>query len=269
MKESKNYYVYEYVCPFTNIPFYVGKGKGYRMHYHLKNLNDNTNPHKLNKIKKIIREGRNPIINVVYSDLTESAAFEFEIKLIKKYGRIDIGTGCLTNLSDGGEGQSGWIPSDEYKLKMSKSTKGSKNGMYGKAHSDETREKIRKKAIGRKLTNETKLKKSISMIGNKNHFYQKTHTKESRKKISEAKTGRFVGGKNFTAKTFKFTSPDGIISIIKGEFIKFCIDNNLSVAKMKRFIDKDIIPPLKIKAKNTTIESINCIGWSVSSVNEQ
>jgi len=42
---------------------------------------------------------------------SEADAFEAEIFLILYYGRIDKGTGCLRNLTDGGEGASGTRPS--------------------------------------------------------------------------------------------------------------------------------------------------------------
>ncbi|MEN6292457.1 MAG: NUMOD3 domain-containing DNA-binding protein [Methanobacterium sp.] len=37
------------------------------------------------------------------------------------------------------------VKSEEYRKRMSEATKGNKNGMYGKNHSEETREKIRKR----------------------------------------------------------------------------------------------------------------------------
>ena len=66
--------------------------------------------------------------------MSENDAFAQEKALILKYGRADLGTGTLLNLTDGGEGPSGAI------------------------RSKETREKIRFKNIGRKLSDEIKLK---------------------------------------------------------------------------------------------------------------
>jgi len=263
MNDKKKYYIYEYVDPLTNLPFYVGKGYGKRYLYHLKNLNDNTNPHKTNKIKKLINEGLKPIINLVKTGLTENQSFEFEKKMIKKYGRIDLGTGCLLNLTDGGEGQSGWIPNEKYKNNMSKLTSGERNGMFNKKHSEETKNKMREKAIGRKLNKVFRDKMSENRKGEKNSFYGKKHSKETIDLIRQKKIGKFVGEKNFTSKTFIFISPSNEEKIIKGEFVKFCNENKLSVAKMRRNINKGVIHPPKKNQQSMTIESNNCIGWEV------
>ena len=37
--------------------------------------------------------------------------------VIAFYGRINNDTGCLANLTDGGEGMSGWVPSEETRQK--------------------------------------------------------------------------------------------------------------------------------------------------------
>jgi hypothetical protein len=269
MNNEQKYYVYEYVDPTTNIPFYIGKGQGDRYVYHLKNLSDNTNPYKTNKIKKLLKEGFVPIINLIETGLTETQSFEFEKKLIKKYGRIDLGKGCLVNLSDGGEGQSGWVPTEEYKINMSSLTSGDKNGMFGKTHTEETKNKIREKSIGRKLNDFYRNQMSENRMGEKNSFYGKKHTKESIELIRQKKIGKFIGEKNFTSKTFIFISPHNKEKIIKGGFIRFCNENKLSVAKMKRNINKGIIPPPKKNPQSMTIESKNCIGWEVKIKNEK
>jgi hypothetical protein len=263
MNNKKKYYVYEYVDPLTNIPFYVGKGQGNRYLYHLKNLNDKSNPYKTNKIKKILKEGLMPLINLVKTGLTETQSFNIEKKIIRKYGRIDLSSGCLMNLSDGGEGQSGWIPNDEYKLNMSYYTSGNKNGMFGKNHSDETKNKIREKAVGRKLDDIFKVKMSENRQGEKNGFYGKKHKKETIDLIRQKKIGKYVGSENFTAKTFIFITPFNDEIIVKGEFVKFCNNNNLSVSKMKRNINNGVILPPKKNPQSMTIESKNCIGWEV------
>jgi hypothetical protein len=48
---------------------------------------------------------------------------------------------------------------------MSEAVKGENNGMFGKEHTDETKEKIRAKATGRKQSAETIAKKAESLRG--------------------------------------------------------------------------------------------------------
>jgi len=55
--------------------------------------------------------------------------------------------------------------SKESKKKISDATKGSNNPMYGKKHSEETKQKIREKAIGRIVSEETRKKQSQARKG--------------------------------------------------------------------------------------------------------
>jgi hypothetical protein len=54
-------------------------------------------------------------VKILHENLTENEAFDIEKRLITEYGRLD-NTGCLINLTDGGEGVSGLI----YTLEMKK-----------------------------------------------------------------------------------------------------------------------------------------------------
>lgn len=108
---SNEFYVYSYESPDTFVPFYIGKGKGNRHAYHLleakKEQTFDKNKHKINKIKKILASGSEPVISIVMDNMTEEDAFELEEFLIQEIGRADIGLGTLTNLSNGGEGGKG------------------------------------------------------------------------------------------------------------------------------------------------------------------
>ena len=143
------YYVYVYLNPlksgdynyedihFDYQPFYVGKGEGNRMNYHKCNygLNKCNNKHKVNTIRKILNEGYEPIILKVFNNLTEEEAFFFESELIDMIGRSDLKRGSLTNLTNGGEGMSGYIMSEEQKENIRlKAT--------GRKHSEEFRKMI-------------------------------------------------------------------------------------------------------------------------------
>jgi NUMOD3 motif len=57
--------------------------------------------------------------------------------------------------------------SEEWKQNLSTALSGENNGMWGKTHTDETKEKQRQKAIGRKQSDETKKKKADAVRGSK------------------------------------------------------------------------------------------------------
>lgn len=115
-----NYYTYLYRHPDTLEPFYVGMGKGRRRFAHLKEAKLNPIPesgqHKLNAIRKLLQEGKDPLIEIVQNNLSREQAAALEIELISTYGRRDLGTGVLTNQTDGGDGNRGW--NEEAKQKV-------------------------------------------------------------------------------------------------------------------------------------------------------
>jgi hypothetical protein len=190
MSDDQIHYVYIYLDPrkpgnytyekynFEYEPFYVGKGKESRYKQHLKEslLKNDGNRLKANKIKKIQRLGYEIPILKFKEDISEDESITLEIELIKTIGRIDKKTGPLTNLTDGGEGRSGHIPSEE------------------------TKEKLRQKHLGLKASDETKAKMSAfqrdrydSMSEEeKDRLIEKwtaSFTPERRKEISERVMG--------------------------------------------------------------------------------
>jgi len=182
-----NFYVYEIQYP-DGTPFYVGKGKGKRMYIHLKK-NDDKNKLKQNIINKIRRNGNEPITITVVNDLTEDKAYEIEKSLITHYGRRNIGTGILSNLTDGGEGVSGWTHSLETKRRLSKTSTNNKNALGHKV-TDEVKLKISESNKGLKRSDEVKLKMSAVHKGELNGFYGKVHSEETKLKMSIAAKSR-------------------------------------------------------------------------------
>jgi hypothetical protein len=101
------FYIYVYLRE-DGSPYYVGKGKGNRA---------------WSKNRRIPRPTDSSRIVIVKETLTETEAFSEEMRLITFYGRKDNGTGILRNLTDGGEGTSGYIPSTEHRAKQSAAVK--------------------------------------------------------------------------------------------------------------------------------------------------
>lgn len=129
---DSEYYVYKHINKSTNEVFYVGKGKGNRAW-----SSDSRNKFWHNIVNK-----HGYYIEIIEDGLTESAAFSLEIETIKFYKLKKL---CKANLTDGGEGLSGFSHSDETKLKLSK-YKGQLHHGLGKSRSDSDRLKM---SIGR------------------------------------------------------------------------------------------------------------------------
>ena len=202
------YYTYAYLRE-DKTPYYIGKGKGNRAY---KKKRGKINPPK-DKSRIIFLK----------QNLTEEQAFRHEIYMIAVFGRKDLGNGILHNRTDGGEGSSGWVPSEETRRKISEASKGN-TYMLGKTLSEETKRKMSETRKGKTHSEETKKKQSEvkkgktfseehrrnlseaqkgktpseetkkkigdAQKGEKNHFYDRTHSEETKRKISELTKGR-------------------------------------------------------------------------------
>lgn len=111
-------YVYVLTNPLKgDEPFYVGlchpetKSKK-RAFVHL-NESEARNRHKHNTIRTIEEHGHEVGVRVAWTGSDRGKALWVEKFFIALYGRRDKMTGVLTNLTDGGEGNPGHIPSPE------------------------------------------------------------------------------------------------------------------------------------------------------------
>lgn len=103
----KNYYTYAYLRE-DGTPYYVGKGKGNRSH---------------RKYHTVAVPPFDRIL-ILKKDLSEDEAIQHEIYMIAVLGRKDSGTGILRNLTNGGEGTSGYSHREETKRNIGNSNRG-------------------------------------------------------------------------------------------------------------------------------------------------
>ena len=201
-----NFYTYIYSDPSkNNEPFYVGKGTGTRLWSH---LNRKDRHPVSNKIKSLYSKGVKPMISV-YSGLDEEFAFFLEEELISKFGRKDLKTGCLLNLTNGGEGSSGRIATAQLRKNMSAAKSGQKysdearknmsKGQIGRVLTEERNKKISEKLLGHAVSEETKEKLSakakIRHIGEGNPMAGKKHSPEAIAKMSAKRKLYFANKK--------------------------------------------------------------------------
>lgn len=142
------------------------------------------NKHFYNAIKKYGWE--NFKHEILFKGLTKKEAEDKEVKLIALYDATNREKGY--NKDNGGT--SVGRLTEEQKRKLSEIGKErmknkENNPMYGKHHSDETKQKIREARTGTHHSEETKIKMSESRRGEKNPLYGKHLSEETKRKISE------------------------------------------------------------------------------------
>lgn len=160
MKDAQ-FYVYMYLDQ-NNVPFYIGKGKDIRRYV---SIHLNTSPNNFLK-RKILKLGQMNIkIHFLHKNLTEENAFYWERYWIKYIGRRITKEGPLCNITEGGEGSSGY------------------------KHTNETKRKIGLASARRKRSKETRYKISEANKGKHAHLFGRLVSEETRNKISKSNQG--------------------------------------------------------------------------------
>lgn len=146
-------------CREDNTFYYIGKGSKKRA---------------LSKRKQGIKPPCDKSrILILHSDLDEETAFKYERLLIQFYGRKDIGTGILRNMTDGGEGVAGWIPSRSWRDQKSHNMQGERNPFYGKKHTEESKALMSAAKKGRNCGAKNPMY-GVRLIGELNPMYGKS-----------------------------------------------------------------------------------------------
>ena len=154
---KNNWYVYRHIREDKNEPFYIGIGnkKNYARAYENK-------PDRRNEIWRKIFIKTDIRVEIILEGLSKIQASEKEQEFIKLYGRKDLNTGSLTNMTDGGDGIWNCIRSKETKELLRQQKLGDKNPMFGKTQSYETKLKRNKSLTGQKRSDEVQKKQSLS-----------------------------------------------------------------------------------------------------------
>ncbi len=153
------YYTYAYLRK-DKTPYYIGKGSGMRAWV---------------KGDRVTPKPSHDRILVLKTGLTEEEAFKHERYMIAIYGRKDLGTGILRNMTDGGDGMSGH--------KQTEKTKAKRRGP-GKPHTEETKKKI---SASRKANPCNTPRRGMRIT------LQNTTTKEVREFISISQASKELG----------------------------------------------------------------------------
>jgi hypothetical protein len=182
--------VYQHIRLDTGEPFYIGISKydfpgiridGFKNNHRACKTERKHNPH-FNSIHRKFETK----VEIIHNEITFEEAIQLEKFYIKKYGRKNIETGILVNLTDGGEGCPNALWTEEMRknhsennpiknpatyIKMCETIRnqyksGRVSWMKNKSHSDETKKIIKEKRAKQIFSEESKIKrgKTVSSL---------------------------------------------------------------------------------------------------------
>lgn len=144
--------VYQHRRLDNNEVFYIGIGKTEKRAYSKNGRNRYWN-------RVVSKVGYK--VEIVHEELTWKEACDREKELIKEYGRRDLNTGILVNMTGGGDGTLEIVKtlSEEHRKNISLA-------MVGKSQSEEKRKKLRAARANQVFTEErnTKISKSVTEL---------------------------------------------------------------------------------------------------------
>ena len=177
-------YVYRHIRLDKNQPFYIGIGTSeyYNRAYRNKNRSD--------LWKRISVKGGYEV-EILLDNLTWGEACKKEKEFIALYGRKDLKTGCLANMTDGGDGAINAIISKEHREKVAEANRrrifteeDRKN--ISIRHTGRIKSEESKKKLSYSLKNSEKFKAAIKINSEKYRGFK--HSEESKRKIGESRS---------------------------------------------------------------------------------
>lgn len=185
----------------TNQIFYVGKGKDIKRAF---------SKFGRNQYWKNITNKYGYTVEIIYDNLTNEKACEIEKQLINEFGRVDLATGILVNMTDGGEGLTN--PNEEHRQKIS-------NSNLGKKVSDFCKQVASKTHKNKIVSQQTRLKMSNARKGKSSWSKGKKMTDDFKKKLSISHLGNKLTKETITKRTEKINKP--IIQLdLENNFVK-------------------------------------------------
>lgn len=180
ISDKGKYYLYRHIRLDKDEPFYIGIGTK-------RSQFTDRNYYKDNFKRAYTKDSRSEIWERIVAKtdyeveiLLESDNYEFikkkEIEFIKLYGRINLNTGILANLTDGGDGQLGRKQTKE-SLEKRRITRSKRTYIV----SEETREKLRNASKSKPNIKEflNEIRKRITLEHHKKHAIKNTGKKRS------------------------------------------------------------------------------------------
>ena len=197
IQTENRFYVYEHLRLDTGAVFYVGKGTG-------KRCTVRSRHHRNEFWQRTEKKAGGFCVRMVAKNVDEELAFLVEQERISQLRTVGI---LLCNMTDGGDGTSGWVKTPEWRRKVGEKHKGkvvSKETRakisasvkaFGYVPSLEIKQKISdankgcQRTLGLKHSDETKLKMSNAHKGNKSRLGQ-IRSEAEREKVSIALKGK-------------------------------------------------------------------------------
>ena len=231
------------ILTFLFEPIYVGEGFPSRIEYHTKisklDYKEWDNNILSRKIVKMYKKGLEPIKLFLVQSKTKKFVQIYEINLIKRIGRIDISTGCLCNLTNGGDGTYGYKVSYEEKENLKKlwKQKDFRMFMIDRQNKGKTKEWKNKISSSRKKSYDNLTKEQKLRISNKHkEISNEPHRIEHNRGISLKNWNDLQWRENYlkvVRNHYILLSPSNE-KVLTKEIETFCEDNNLNSQQIRK-----------------------------------